>query len=63
MGHTENFEGVVAVEYFIRNNIEIKEIECGAYHSMMIDYDGRVWIFAYGADIRNLNTCEKRCFA
>ena len=33
------------IDYFIKNNIRIKEIECGDGHVIMMDYDNRIYTF------------------
>ena len=33
------------IEYFVKNDIKIRDMECGWNHSVMVDYEGRVWTF------------------
>ena len=36
---------IKSVTYFVKNGIKIRDVECGSRHTVMVDYDGRVWIF------------------
>ena len=45
LGHTESVWKVSCVQYFVDNDIKIKEIECGWAFNIMMDYDGRIWMF------------------
>ena len=36
---------LVSIDFFIRNNIRIRDMDCGWVHNVMVDYDDRVWVF------------------
>ena len=41
-GHVYDIQ---SIDFFVENDIKIKDIACGSYCSMVIDADGRVWAF------------------
>ena len=44
LGHFESpISSITSVEFFIKQNVKIREIECGRDFVIMIDYDGNVW--------------------
>ena len=50
LGHTGRVDGIVEINFFVKNDIQIQMIECGAFFSMMVDCDGRVWMFGSNLD-------------
>ena len=44
MGNVNVFD-IQCVDFFVKNGIKIKEIMCGSYFSVILDYNGRVWVF------------------
>ena len=45
LGHLDDITGIECIKFFLDRNIKIKEMECGWRFNVMIDYDGRVWVF------------------
>ena len=45
LGHEDDIYEIQCIDFFVKNNIKIQEIECGNYFSVMMDYDGRIWAF------------------
>ena len=44
LGHAKTVYEITAIEFFVTNGIKIREIKCGRYFAIMVDYDDRVWI-------------------
>ena len=45
MGHFDDVNEITRIDFFVERGIKIKEIECGYSFTMVMDYDGRVWMF------------------
>ena len=43
--HSDDVDGIQRIDYFAKNDMKIKEIECYVYYSVMMDYSGCVWMF------------------
>jgi len=69
VGHSEEFDtfGVILEnKWFKENNIQIKDIQCGLYHSLALDQNGRVYSWGHskrgqcghGSDVLDLECIE-----
>ena len=47
LGHTDNVKVPTIIEYFVENDIKIKDIACGFDHNLAIDYNNKVYSWGY----------------
>lgn len=49
LGLSHNNDQYIPTEitYFSKNNIKIKDIECGSYHNLAIDYDDKIYSWGF----------------
>ena len=45
LGHTNEVKEPTKIDYFIKNDIKIINMDCGCEHALMVDCDGGLWIF------------------
>ena len=45
LGHITNIDKISRIDFFKKQEIRISHIECGSNFSVMMDCDGKVWIF------------------
>eukprot|EP01084_Bolivina_argentea_P122637 217312_1 len=45
LGHTNNITEPVVINYFIENNIKIKDIECGSSHCLALSFNDKLYAF------------------